>query len=261
MIPMLIIAIVSQKGGAGKTPTAIHLAFALMRAGYRVLFVDADPQGTASLHFYGVNYREVQPTLYNALITLEPIVPFIVNEKLHVLTAHDELSRAEVDLTQKQGYYYQVQLQRLLKKYKDYDIVVIDTPGSTASIFPTLALTTANVAIVPLKTEFASERANGDTMNLIEDIRGTQDEPGLNPKLITWGILPTQFEMNVIHHKDVLASMKDQYGDLVYPEPSRKTNKYNDATALCCDIRDLDPTLGDYWDRVSASVLEKVKAA
>ena len=232
-----------------------------MRAGYRVLFVDADPQATASLHFCGVSYKEKQPTLYNALISLVPIKPYIVADNLHVLNAHDELARAEIELA-KPGLFYQVQLQKLLRKYsKDYDIVVIDTPGSTASVFPTLALATADIAIVPIKTEFASERANGDTMNLIEDIHGDEENPGLNPGLITWGILPTQFEMNVRHHKDVLESLKDQYGDLIYMEPSRKTNRYNDATALQCDIRDLVPELGAYWDRVAASVMQKAAAA
>jgi len=255
-----IIAVVSQKGGAGKTPTAVHMAFALARAGHKLLFVDIDPQATASLHYLGVGYKDTQPSLYDALTSLNPIAPWSINERLDLLNAHEALVSAEIELS-KPGIYYQVQLQKLLKRYKNYTAVVIDTPGSTASIFPTLALTAATVAVVPIKTEFASERANKDTMNLIEDIQGTDEDPGLNPRLILWGILPTQFEVNVIHHKDVLQSLKDQYGNLVYPEPSRKTNRYNDATALRCDIGDLVPELRDYWDRVAASVMQKAGAA
>jgi len=68
-------------------------------------------------------------------------------------------------------------------------------------------------------------------------------------------------EMNVIHHREVLQSLREQHGDLVYREPSRKTNRYSDATAMRCDIRDLVPELGVYWDRVAASILEKAGAA
>ena len=76
----LLFPVVNQKGGSGKTPTAVHLAFALAKTGGRVLFIDLDPQATASYHFLGKLYREQEPTIYTALTTFKPIPPIIVNE-------------------------------------------------------------------------------------------------------------------------------------------------------------------------------------
>jgi chromosome partitioning protein len=248
-----VIAIANQKGGAGKTPTAVHLSFALARAGYRVLFIDLDPQASASLHFLGKRYKQLQQTVYNALMTLNPIEPIVVNEKLHLLAAHDELEKAEVELTARKGFYYQPQLARLLAKYNGYNFFIIDTPGSRVSVFTTLALTAANLVIVPVKTEVAAEDATRDTMSLIEDVRMPG---GLNTGLKTWAILPNQYENN-LHHKEVLEILKEDYPGLVYSEPSRKTTKYNDATGMKVDIKELDPSLGAYWDRIVASLVKK----
>lgn len=250
------IAIVSQKGGAGKSPTAIHLSYALAQSGNKILFVDADAQASASLHFLGAGYANVEPTLYDAIVSMVPVDPIVVADRLHLLSAHDQLTNAEITIVDP-NKPYQTRLLRLLTKYKGYDYIIIDTPGSNISVFTTLALSAATFAIIPVKTEFAAERAMTDTMNLIDDIKGSAEEPGFNPGLTIWGILPTQYESNVKHHREVFDSLKDQYGDLVYPKPSKKTNKYNDATASRCDIRDLTPTLGLYWDELASCILQK----
>ena len=89
---MQVIAIVNQKGGAGKTPTAVHLSFALARAGNHVLFIDADPQASASLHFLGLAYKQQRPTLFDAMHKpVEPvrIEPVQSKPPRHLLPAHD----------------------------------------------------------------------------------------------------------------------------------------------------------------------------
>src|SRR5579871_3009795 len=144
---MQIIAVVQQKGGSGKTPTAVHLAYALSYLLQDTLLVDLDPQGTASLHLLGPEYRNIQPSIYNALVTLKPIFPVQVTDHLSVLPAHSELEKAEIELP-RPGAYYQVQLAKLLKRYSQYKYVIIDTPGSRVSIFATLALTAAERAVV-----------------------------------------------------------------------------------------------------------------
>jgi chromosome partitioning protein len=254
MAAMVILAIVNQKGGAGKTPTAVHLAFALAKAGNRVLFIDADSQASASLHFLGLKYKSQTPTFYNAITTLKRIDPIAIMPTLHLLSSHDELERAEVEIP-RPGTFYQAQLKKLLGLYQGYDYVVIDTPGSRISIFTVLALTAANLVIVPVKTEFAAQQATVDTMSLIEDVR----TGGLNPGLTVWGILPNQFESTVSHHREVLDMLQDDYKGQVYAEPSRKTTKYNDAMGARTDIRQLDPALGEYWDRVAQSIVQKGK--
>jgi chromosome partitioning protein len=245
---MQVIAIVNQKGGTGKTPTAIHLSYALAKLGSKILFIDADPQASASLHFIGLHYKQQQPTFYNAIRSLARIEPFIVSDNLHLLSAHDELEAAEIELA-KPGKYWQAQLTNLLKLYPGYDYVVVDTPGSRVSVFTTIALTAATMVIVPVKTEIAAQQATKDTMSLIEDVQG-----GLNPQLVVWGILPNQYESNVLHHREILELLKDDYKDKVYADPSRKTTKYNDAMGMKTDIRLLDPSLGEYWDKVAVHI-------
>ena len=251
----LKIAIVQEKGGSGKTPTAVHLAYALSYRGKEVLLVDLDAQATASQHLLGPGYKEAQSTVYNALVTLEPIPPIFVQDHFFLLSAHDELEKAEIELP-RPGAFYQVQLTKVLKEYRQFQYVVIDTPGSRVSIFATLALTAADLVIVPCKTEISHYYATIDTMNLVEDVRG-----GLNPNLVVWGILPTQYEAKIKHHQEVFDLVKEIPGPQakpypVYEIPSRKTTKYNDATAMRIDARQLDPALGQYWDAVAASVLD-----
>jgi chromosome partitioning protein len=243
------IAIANQKGGAGKTPTAVHLAYALAHAGYRVLFVDLDPQATASLHFLGKRYKQQQPTIYNALVSLQPIQPILLSEHLFLLPAHDELERAEIELTAKPGAFYQAQLAKLLRHYSGYDYCIVDTPGSRVSVFTVLALTAAQLVIIPVKTEIAHLEATIDTVSMIEDVKA-----GLNPTLEIWGLLPNQYESNTGHHREALELLQEEYSGKVYSEPSRKTTRYNDATAMRTDIRQLDPTLGEYWDKIAAHV-------
>jgi chromosome partitioning protein len=250
---MLVVTVVNQKGGAGKTPTAVHLAFALAKTGGKVLFVDLDPQATASYHFLGKLYREQEPTIYTALTTFKPIPPIIVNERLHLLSAHIALEQAEVSLPAKKGLDYNRILDYLLKEYNMYEFAVIDTPGSRVSIFPVMAMTASDTVLVPVKTEKAATDATKETIDLIHDV---QRPGGFNPNLLIWGILPNQYE-NTLHHREALADLREQYPTLVYPEPSRKTTRYNEALDLRMDIRELDPTLGEYWDSIAASVIEK----
>jgi chromosome partitioning protein len=246
------IAIVQEKGGGGKSPTAAHIGYALSYTGADTLLIDLDAQASLSQHMVGPGYKDIQPTVYNALAKLEPITPIKVGDHLYILSAHDELEQAEIELP-RPGAFYQVQLKKLLKLYKQFPYVVIDTPGSRVSIFATLALTAADVVVVPAKCEVSHFYATIDTFNLIEDVR-----EGLNPDLEVWGVLPTQYESNK-HHSEVfemLQELQDPQGQPypIYPEPSRKTTKYNDATSMQVDARQLDPALGPYWDRVAASI-------
>src|SRR6202035_1660734 len=94
-----------------------------------------------------------------------------------------------------------------------YDFVITDTPGSAISIFPTMSLTSADIAIVPSKTEIASVAGTQDTLDLIEDVRGAPgQDSSLNRDLKLWGILPNQYESNVISHNDAIALLGQLYG-------------------------------------------------
>ena len=108
-------------------------------------------------------------------------------------------------------------------------------------------------AMATLQPKVPQVIATEETINLIRDV---QRPGGYNPNLLIWGILPNQYE-NTLHHREALTDLRAQYPTLVYPDPSRKTTRYNEALDLRLDIRELDPTLGDYWDTIAASVIEK----
>ncbi len=92
---MKTVAVVNQKGGAGKTPTAVHLSFALARAGKKVLFIDFDSQATASLHFLGKKYREIELTIYDAVTKQQVIAPHQINDfyTFYLLTRNSQEQR------------------------------------------------------------------------------------------------------------------------------------------------------------------------
>jgi chromosome partitioning protein len=267
------IAICNGKGGTGKTPTAIHLAFASARRGHKVLLIDLDPQGSASYHHLGLAYKKQQPTIYSALLNLSYVAPVALRvsqdptspfytRSFSFLPAHDELGNGEIEFTKNPSFLYQKQLEKLIRKhYTDFDVVVIDTPGSHISNYPTMALTAAQKVIVPVKSELMSLEGTVDTMSLI---RGICDD--LNPTLVMWGILPTQYESHIKHDQDILKMMEEITDPTdpqenkkcpVYISPSLKRSLYNDATSNRCDVRDLErkPELGVYWDQLTEAVL------
>lgn len=248
---MRIIAVANQKGGVGKTPTTVNLAFALTRAKAKVLLVDLDPQGSLSEYFLADQADIQEITVYNALSDLQRITPIAVTPQIALLPAHDELAGAELELPGKVNG--QKRLAKVLSFYQlDYDFCLIDCPPSLG-ILTINALASAHQVIIPVKTEISAERALKRIKKTIKDIQ----ESDLNGGLAVWGILPTLFNSTKAHHKEVLQALRYKFGDEVYTEPSRDTTKYNDATVLKADVSVLDKSLGAYWDKIATLIQER----
>ena len=247
---MRIIAIANQKGGVGKTPTTVNIAFALARAGYKILLVDLDPQGSLSEYFLADQADIQEITIYNALSDLQRIEPLTITTQIALLPAHDELAGAELELPSK--VHGQKRLAKVLSFYQtDYDFCLLDCPPSLG-ILTINALASAHQVVIPVKTEISAERALKRIKNTIKDIQ----ESDLNGQLTIWGILPTIYDSRKAHHKEVLQALRYKYGEEVYPEPSRETTKYNDATVLKTDVSTLDKALAVYWDALAATLME-----
>jgi chromosome partitioning protein len=178
---MRIIAIANQKGGVGKTPITVNLGFALARAGYNILFVDFDPQGSLSEYFLADQADIQDITVYNALSDLQRIDPLMITKHIALLPAHDELSGAELELPGK--VHGQKRLARMLRLYQaDYDFCLIDCPPSLG-ILTINALASAHQVLIPVKTEMSAFRALKRIKNTIKDIQ----ESDLNGGLTVWG--------------------------------------------------------------------------
>ena len=248
---MHIVAIANQKGGVGKTPTTVNLSFALARAGYKILLVDLDPQGSLSEYFLAdeADIREI--TIYNALLDLQRIEPLSISKQIDLLPAHDELAGAELELPSKVNG--PKRLAKVLSFYQpDYDFCVIDCPPSLG-ILTINALSSAHQVVIPVKTEISAERALKRIKSTIKDIQ----QSDLNGQLVIWGILPTIYDSRKAHHNEVLQALRYKYGEEVYKDPSKETTKYNDATTARIDVGVLDRALGGYWDTIAATFLKE----
>jgi chromosome partitioning protein len=238
--PARIIAMCNQKGGVGKTTTTINLGAALAELGRRVLLVDFDPQGAASVGL-GIRANELDVTIYNLLVDrghdVREVIQGTRTENLDIIPANIDLSAAEVQLV---GEVAREQiLARVLRPVLDeYDVVLIDCQPSLG-LLTVNALTAAHGEIIPLECEFFAMRGVAlliDTINKITD--------RLNPRLQTDGILATMFDSRTLHSKEVVRSVVDHFGDQVFHTVISRTVKFPDATLAAEPITSYASTHG-----------------
>jgi chromosome partitioning protein len=206
-----IYAITNQKGGVGKTTTTVNLAASLAATKKRVLLVDMDPQGNATMGS-GIDKNQQQATVYEVLVGLSTMAEAIVQANdagFSVLPANDDLTAAEVELLDKPN-----KSERLLKAIESieyqYDYILIDCPPSL-NMLTVNALTACQGVIIPMQCEYyALEGLSA----LVETINTIQRE--LNPKLKIEGILRTMFDPRMSLTGDVSAQLTEYFGDRVY---------------------------------------------
>ncbi len=207
-----IIAIANQKGGVGKTTTAVNLAVSLAVLENSTLLIDLDPQAncTSSL---GYNAREVGPSVYEVIIGKNsPTDILCTNEevpRLDLLPANINLVGAEVELISIRDR------EQLLKKSlhgltEKYDYIIIDCPPSLG-LLTVNALTAANSVIIPVQVEYFALEGLGLLLNTIKIVRG-----GLNPNLEITGVLLTLYDSRLRLSKQVAAEVKRYFGNRVF---------------------------------------------
>ena len=224
--PARIVAMANQKGGVGKTTTSINLAAALAGYGRKVLIVDFDPQAAACAGL-GVNTRSMERTIYNELIAAKPNVKEIICptsvENLDIVPANIDLSAAEIVLINEVAR--EQALSRVLRPVlDDYDFIIIDCQPSLGLLMVN-ALTAAHGVIIPLEAEYFAMRG---VALLVDQIERVQDR--LNPRLVIDGVLLTMVDTRTLHSREVMASVKEGFGDKVYETFVRRTVKFPDAT-------------------------------
>jgi chromosome partitioning protein len=224
--PARIISMCNQKGGVGKTTTAINLGAALAEAGRRVLLVDFDPQGALSVGL-GVNPHGLDATVYNVLMErqTEPrsaIRPSAV-PGLDILPANIDLSAAEVQLVGEVAR--EMVLARALRPITDdYDVILIDCQPSLG-LLTVNALTASHGVVIPLECEFFALRG---VALLVETIEKIKDR--LNPRLEVDGILATMYDSRTLHCREVVARVVEAFGDQVFHTVIARTVKFPDAS-------------------------------
>lgn len=184
-----IIAVVNQKGGVGKTTTAVNLASALAHEGQRVLLVDLDPQGNASSGV-GINTQLLERSMYEVLVHEKPLTEIIFAtaiENLHIAPAHVDLAGATVELVPVDGREYRLRNAHAhIEPY--YDFVIIDCPPSLG-ILTINGLVGANEILIPVQTEYYALEGLGQLIRTIDLVK-----EHLQPNLEVLGAVLTMFD-------------------------------------------------------------------
>ena len=208
---MKIFCVANQKGGVGKTTTTVNLAAGLAKIGQRVLLVDLDPQGNATMGS-NVDKRTLPLTVYDVLLESASVVEArVVSEKCgyHVLGANRELAGAEVELVEVE------RRERRLKQALDavnleYDFVLIDCPPSL-SMLTLNGLCCAHGVIVPMQCEYFALEGLTDLVNTIKQVHAN-----LNADLQIIGLLRVMFDPRITLQQQVSEQLKTHFGDKVF---------------------------------------------
>jgi chromosome partitioning protein len=229
-----VIAFANQKGGVAKTTTTLNLGVALKEQGYRVLAVDLDPQGNLTMS-QGWNPDEVERSMFDVLVHQLPIEEIIRPAEVDIALSSIDLAGAELALASMIGR--ERALERALRPIKErYDYILIDTPPSLG-LLTINALVAADGVIVPVQCEYLSLRGLAQLQNTLAMIRDN-----LNPNVDIQGILPTMFDRRLLHAREAVEILKENFGDLVYNTKIRKTIRYAEAPVKGQSVLGYDPT-------------------
>lgn len=206
-----IIAVANQKGGVGKTTTAINLSACLAEKEQKVLVVDIDPQGNTTSGF-GINKDDLENTIYELILGECEIDDCIINDvidKLDILPSNVNLAGAEIDLIGVENREY-ILRDKLVGVSEKYDFVIIDCPPSL-TMLTVNAMTTADTVLVPIQCEFYALEGLSQLLHTIDLVHER-----LNPDLEMEGVVFTMYDSRTNLSLQVVENVKDNLNQAIY---------------------------------------------
>jgi chromosome partitioning protein len=232
-----VIAIANQKGGVGKTTTAVNLGAALAELDFRVLVVDLDPQGNATTGL-GINPRDVETSVYDALlndVALEDVIEPTTLRNLFVAPATIDLAGAEIELVPAMSR--ELRLKRAIDAVRpDYDLVLIDCPPSLG-LLTVNGLAAADDVIVPIQCEYYALEGLGQLLRNVGLVQSN-----LNQDLDVRGIILTMYDARTKLADQVESEVRNYFGPKVYRTVVPRTVRLSEAPSFGQPIIVFDPT-------------------
>lgn len=252
-----VFCIANQKGGVGKTTTAINLAAGLAKYQQRVLLIDLDPQGNSTMGS-GIDKSTLAHNLYQVLIgeaTIQEAVVVSESGGYDVLPANRELSGAEIDLVGMDNRELQLK-HALFKVEVQYDFVLIDCPP-TLSLLTLNGLAAAHGVIIPMQCEYFALEGLSDLVNTIKRVHRN-----INPELSLIGLLRVMFDPRVTLQQQVSAQLEAHFGDKVFKTVVPRNVRLAEAPSYGMPGVVYDPTSrgAQAYIAFGAEVIERVRA-